>query len=133
MAVHRCNHAGCREYIELTDRYCAKHRKAKQLEISRSHQDNDEYYSLYQSTRWRKTSRLYRSAHPVCESCSRKRIDWLENPKGNKPILNLATSVDHIKALKDGGDPFDWANLQALCSACHNEKTKYENLVRNQN
>ena len=35
--------------------------------------------------------------------------------------------VDHIKPLHLGGAPWDLANLQALCRACHITKTAAEN------
>ena len=35
--------------------------------------------------------------------------------------------VDHLVALKRGGDPWVPNNLQALCRACHIEKTRWEN------
>ncbi len=36
----------------------------------------------------------------------------------------LATTVDHIKPVKQGGDPFPALDgLMALCERCHNEKT----------
>ena len=34
--------------------------------------------------------------------------------------------VDHIVALEDGGDPWAFDNLQALCKACHQAKTRTE-------
>jgi len=36
---------------------------------------------------------------------------------------NPASEVDHIKEIAVGGDPFDKANLQALCRQCHKKKT----------
>lgn len=38
----------------------------------------------------------------------------------------LATDVDHIRAIEDGGDPWDTANLQPLAKACHSRKTNQE-------
>jgi 5-methylcytosine-specific restriction endonuclease McrA len=38
--------------------------------------------------------------------------------------------VDHITPIAEGGHPFDPANLQTLCSACHQEKTAAENSER---
>ena len=35
--------------------------------------------------------------------------------------------VDHVVPLKRGGDPGALTNLQALCRACHIEKTRREN------
>ena len=32
--------------------------------------------------------------------------------------------IDHIKAIKMGGDPIDPANQQSLCYPCHKKKTK---------
>ena len=34
--------------------------------------------------------------------------------------------VDHIVPLSKKGDPWDLANLQALCRGCHLEKTRAE-------
>ena len=34
--------------------------------------------------------------------------------------------VDHVKAIDQGGDPLDPANLQTLCRGCHMEKTREE-------
>jgi len=34
--------------------------------------------------------------------------------------------VDHVRGLRDGGEPFDLANLQTLCPACHSRKTRVE-------
>ena len=36
--------------------------------------------------------------------------------------------VDHVTPLARGGDPYDPANLQALCFRCHRAKTRRENL-----
>ena len=38
-----------------------------------------------------------------------------------------ANECDHVRPLKLGGDPYDEANLQALCSYCHAAKTRLEN------
>lgn len=35
--------------------------------------------------------------------------------------------VDHITPVSEGGHPFDPANLQTLCSDCHEDKTAREN------
>ena len=34
---------------------------------------------------------------------------------------------DHVTPLDRGGDPWDQANLQTLCRACHIAKTREEN------
>jgi hypothetical protein len=37
-----------------------------------------------------------------------------------------ATDVDHIQPIADGGEPWDMANMQALCHSHHSEKTRLE-------
>lgn len=34
--------------------------------------------------------------------------------------------VDHITPIRDGGAPYDLANLQSLCPKCHSRKTRVE-------
>lgn len=36
-----------------------------------------------------------------------------------------AEHVDHITAIKHGGDPWAWSNLQSLCRECHTRKTSH--------
>ena len=38
-----------------------------------------------------------------------------------------ALECDHVRPLRRGGDPYDMANLQTLCRACHIAKTRREN------
>ncbi len=42
----------------------------------------------------------------------------------------VASVVDHVVPIKDGGERFDAANLQALCVSCHNRKTATERARR---
>lgn len=55
--------------------------------------------------------RLFRQANPLCAQCKRERK------------LTPSACVDHIKAIQDGGQVYDPANLQALCDSCHSKKT----------
>ena len=58
---------------------------------------------------WERISRIYRSAHPVCEVCH------------DAP----AEHVDHIIPFRGITDPrrTDVTNLQSICQACHSKKT----------
>jgi len=117
-----CSHSGCKQLIDLNKRYCDKH-KPKQEHISKSSEFANEIHS---SSRWRKTSRLYREAHPICEACikaSERAGKGLDKRAG---MINLATGVDHIVPLFAGGDPYDWNNLQSLCSFHHSLKSQAE-------
>jgi 5-methylcytosine-specific restriction protein A len=53
---------------------------------------------------------------PLCEHCR----------TAKPPRVRLATQLDHIKPLEDGGDDFDCddeQNRQGLCDDCHAAKT----------
>lgn len=47
-------------------------------------------------------------------------------------VIKQAELVDHIKPIMDGGEVFDWDNLQSLCHSHHNSKTAKENALRRQ-
>jgi 5-methylcytosine-specific restriction protein A len=38
----------------------------------------------------------------------------------------MANEVDHIVSIANGGDPWDYTNLQALSKRCHSRKTARE-------
>lgn len=127
---HYCHHAGCRKLIDYDKTYCDKHQSDKRKHVSvKELKASEPFYNLYHSTRWTRTSLLYRREHPICEQCLR---DKDSNKDGQSTtIVRLGASVDHIVALKDGGDPYNWNNLQTLCALHHNRKTKLENERRN--
>jgi 5-methylcytosine-specific restriction endonuclease McrA len=52
----------------------------------------------------------------------RAEVLW-ENKLCQKCGVRPSSEVDHIREIALGGDPFDKANLQALCRQCHREKT----------
>jgi 5-methylcytosine-specific restriction protein A len=66
---------------------------------------------LYTSRRWRMLRRQVLTAHPICQ---------------HHGCDGLATDVDHIIAVRNGGAVYDRRNLQALCRSCHSRKTATE-------
>ena len=68
--------------------------------------------SIYNSRRWKLTRRAVLFAQPLCLHCG-----------------DIATDVDHVTPIEDCVDPYDQANLQALCHSCHAIKTKQEMTV----
>lgn len=58
--------------------------------------------------RWQAVSTAYLREHPLCE--------WPGCPR-------LADWPDHIVPLAEGGDRYDPANIQALCTQHHTIKT----------
>ncbi|MDP2338045.1 MAG: HNH endonuclease signature motif containing protein [Bacteroidota bacterium] len=72
--------------------------------------------SFYHSTAWRKLTKAYRRAHPLCE-CAECQLRVVPLPSEH---------TDHIVPVKDGGEPLAWDNLQALNRVCHNRKSAKE-------
>lgn len=122
VAKKYCSHSGCKRLIGLNKRYCERH-KPKQQHTSKTSMFANEIHS---SSRWRKTSILYREAHPICEACLKASKEGDQSREKRAGMINLATSVDHIVPLFAGGEPFDWNNLQALCDYHHALKSQRE-------
>lgn len=59
---------------------------------------------------YRRLRALLLKQEPLCRPCSAK----------GRPTI--ATMVDHIQPLAKGGAAHDLANLQPICSACHQDK-----------
>lgn len=56
---------------------------------------------------WEKVRNVVLKQEPVCRMCKDA----------------LATMVDHILPIRDGGDRLAYSNLQPLCVKCHARKT----------
>jgi|TARA_Y100000310_G_scaffold328330_1_gene396307 5-methylcytosine-specific restriction endonuclease McrA len=67
--------------------------------------------SFYNSTKWRKYSHDIRRKEPLCRMCKEE----------GKTVL--ATMVDHIQSINNGGSKWDRANLQPLCHKHHSSKS----------
>lgn len=66
----------------------------------------------YNTATWKKLRRAKLEACPLCYAC---------DLRGQ---MQIAVAVDHVKAIKSGGDPFPSLDgLMSLCARCHNEKT----------
>lgn len=116
-----CSHSGCKRLVKLNERYCDKH-KLKQHVSKTSMYANE----IHSSNKWRQTSLLYREANPICEACLRASKEGDQSREKRAGMINLATSVDHIVPLFAGGEPYDWDNLQSLCSFHHALKSQQE-------
>lgn len=76
--------------------------------------DNTKFYN---ARKWRKVSKAYKAAHPICEC-----LECASNQ-----FVKPAHVTDHIQGLQfllDAGvDPYDWNELQSMNSSCHNKKS----------
>lgn len=70
---------------------------------------NQDRKKFYNSSDWKKIRLQVLSSNPFCVDCG-------------KP----ADTVDHKKAIKDGGSKLDLNNLQSMCKSCHNIKENQE-------
>lgn len=118
----QCNHAGCRVLVDFDTKYCSKHqiqRNKEEYKQRRYLATDSKYRAFYKTRAWRKLSRKILGNNPICVSCY------------EKGVIRPAQIADHRIELKD-----DWYrrldenNIQAMCYACHNRKTREEKAKR---
>lgn len=122
-AMKFCSHAGCRNLIPLTERYCSKHKheESSRVYFHRKH-SGGKYEAFYHSTVWKKLSYQYKLANPMCEACLKR------------GVIRKVDIADHIVPIKqDWTKRLDYSNLESLCQYCHNDKTESEQLSKKSN
>ena len=76
--------------------------------------DNSKFYN---ARKWRKVSKAYKSANPLCE-CNECKVSGL---------VKEGHVADHIRGLQfllDAGlDPYSFNELQTMNNSCHNKKS----------
>ncbi|PGA97525.1 HNH endonuclease [Bacillus toyonensis] len=102
---------------ELTrDKYCSEHQD--KVQENTRHYDkyirNKSSRSFYNSKPWREMRGLiFRRDHGLCVQCR------------SNGIIKIGDVVDHIIPIRvDWSKRLEPTNLQTLCHACHNKKTK---------
>jgi 5-methylcytosine-specific restriction protein A len=100
MPTRLCLHPRCPNPATHRGR-CPTHSRAR-------NRDTHQNKSIYNSKRWQILRRHILYHQPLC-GCGM-----------------IATDVDHITPIEQGGDPYNPANLQALCHPCHSRKTSRE-------
>ena len=98
-----CVVSGCPELTRETR--CALHTRTYDAE------HRGDFRDVYRSRRWKGLRRQVIQEHPFCQE-----------PGCTRPT----TDVDHVIPMREGGEPYDRANLQALCHAHHSGKTARE-------
>ena len=103
-----CKHPGCPELVKSGTKYCDKHNAMHPEEVRSAS-------SRGYGNRWRRASKQFLEAHPLCEECRRQ------------GRYTKATVVDHIVPHRGDMKLFwDRSNWQALCKRCHDQKTGRE-------
>jgi len=77
-----------------------------------------EMLTFYQSKAWRSLRNYKIQMNPLCEHCLKS------------DILTPAREIDHIVAIKDGGEKLAYNNLSSLCRSCHAKKSVMEREAR---
>ena len=112
-----CKHFGCPELIQPdTGGYCLAHKRAAwRAQTQERMCDPYEQYArrFYNSKAWRAARLMQLRAHPLCCECRQP-----------------AEMVDHIKRIRDGGEPLSASNMQSMCHSCHNRKRQIEGRQR---
>ncbi len=108
-----CGQPGCHELIPSgSGGRCVKHKRARWRAYEAVRPERDR--AFYNSPEWRKVRAYVLAQEPLCRECK---------AAGR---VTSATEVDHVRAVKDGGAPFDPDNLQPLCLSCDSRKTLEE-------
>lgn len=117
----QCNHAGCKTLVNFNIEHCKKHkivykeRKNKSDSYEYRKEKYGRYHRFYKTNRWERLSRLHRLKNPLCEEC--KKLG----------IIRAVDVADHIIEIRDDWSKrYDESNIQSLCHACHNRKTRTE-------
>jgi 5-methylcytosine-specific restriction protein A len=92
-------------------------KKVDILNYNRS-RSSGEMLKFYQSKQWRSLRNYKIQINPLCEICERK------------GLVEGAREIDHIIAIKDGGERLGLSNLQSLCKSCHGSKSAKEREAR---
>ena len=93
--------------------FCDRHRKEVfKIQKSKVTDDYKDRNRFYQRIAWKRIRALQLQIEPLCRRCR------------SRGKLIVASVVDHIIAIADGGAELDQDNLQSLCASCHNAKTR---------
>ncbi len=98
-----CRQIGCPALTESNTGYCDKHKSQSSYRLQRTDKAERE---VYRSRRWTELSKAKRQADQFCERCQRA------------GRITPATLVHHKVPIKDGGDPWEWGNLESVCGGC---------------
>jgi len=72
------------------------------------------FENIYHTTRWEKLRKQRLMIEPLCRECMKRNI------------ITIATVVDHVIPIKQGGPPWKLENTQSMCEVCHNKKRREE-------
>jgi 5-methylcytosine-specific restriction protein A len=114
-----CNHPGCQNFIDITERYCKEHIKSSHKPFEGAIRYNEE---LYKTTQWKQLRKKIINENPHCFYCGVSKEEMpLEvhhriPPRGKEEFF------------------FNEDNLIVVCGGCHKAITGKEiNKRKNEN
>ena len=105
-----CAHQPCASLVNAPQTHCQKHLPQHHAQLNKQRKPTPQD-KFYHSTRWRKARGGHLSKHPWCTADGCK---------------DIATVVDHITPVADGGEFWNTDNYQSLCHRHHSAKTMRE-------
>ena len=127
-APRPCRHRGCPSVVDNKEGFCDDHMREHRRETKARHRrynqkrqsspEERELQRFYRTPAWRNIRKSYITDNPLCHLCSQL------------GRLTVGTVVDHIVERRDGGENFNYSNLQTLCHRCHTVKTQEERKKR---
>ena len=115
-----CSFGGCKSVAIPGSCRCEKHTVTYTPKKRLDHQLHDGKY-IYGTARWQRLRNSHIRMYPLCAECARN------------ALVKPGEVVDHVIEIKDGGDPWDPDNLQALCKEHHQKKSGEEIRKRKKN
>lgn len=89
---------------------CKVHARERNAETHRTGRLEPGGGRIYDQKRWLILRRRILVDNPMCQMCTARGVD------------ELATDVDHITPVEDGGEPWALSNLRPLCRSCHSSR-----------
>ena len=118
-----CTFSGCNKVVnhanDNTSPRCTQHSVSTTPRKQYAHHVDERGRNIYKTAMWKKYRRAKLMLNPLCEHCE---------AFGD---ATMATVVDHIEEIVDGGAVYDIDNLQSLCASHHNTKTGKHKKSRN--
>lgn len=73
---------------------------------------DENYNRIIHSKEWRRVSKLYKAAHPLCEECEK----WPATAVHHRRPLETFPNFEEMLAAA-----YDWQNLESVCRECHDK------------
>lgn len=121
-SLRPCRQPGCPELVQSG--YCSVHNdyNPRKHWDKLDQQKDPRLVAFYGSYKWKRTSKLFRIANPLCERCYSRGIIRVSQLSHHDP--ELTTLLDQ------GLNPFDWMYLHAICDSCHLEDLRNKRTPR---